>query len=218
MLYFIFSFSLSWHIPLNPLTRSSVHHYPALLFFCLISSCLTLLLFSPLLPFTYSLSTSSLTLLWPFTPSSSFHSFIPKLPPFFFFSQPSCHLLFFSCSSCSYPSLSHLPLLLFCCVSCFSWCLTKHGVCIGKMPPNMACRQRHHWVWSGISYQMSLSPRQPSLLSRENRSPLWWPVTQLHTQTHTCTHNPHRLSNCRFCCFNCFVWSADVSCFRQQKI
>lgn len=68
----------------------------------------------------------------------------------------------------------------------FSWCLTKHGICIGKVPQNMACCQRRRWKWSGISYQMSPWPHQPSLLSRENRSPLWLPMTHTYTQTHVC--------------------------------
>ncbi len=132
------------------------------LFFCLISSCLTLLLLSPPLPFASTLSTSSLTLLWPFTPSSSFHSFIPDSPP-----VPDSFPLFFPSILSSpplFPFILFLPLpfppssppVLLC--QLFSWCLTGHGVCIGKMPQNMACRQRHHWAWSGISYQMSLWP------------------------------------------------------------
>lgn len=73
--------------------------------------------------------------------------FYPETPSF-----PDCFLDFF-------PSiLSSPPLLLFTLflplpfpASCppvllcqpFSWCLTKYGVRIGKMPQNMACRQRH---------------------------------------------------------------------------
>lgn len=107
------------------LVSQSTHSSPSLFppsptqFFCLISFCLTLLLPSPLLPFTSSLSTSSLTLT---IYSSLFHSFIPKLPPsptsFFTFSRPSCHLLLFCRSSCSYPPPDS-PILssCSCCVS-----------------------------------------------------------------------------------------------------
>lgn len=96
------------------------------------------------------------------------------------------HSVMFSSSSAHSvhtPPLSHHPLppVLLCQLS--SQCLTKQGIRIGKMPQNMARRQRHHWEQSGIFYQMSLSPRQPSLSSRANRSPLWRPVT-LTTHTH----------------------------------
>lgn len=77
-------------------------------FFCLISSCLTLLC---CLRFP---STSSLTLLWPFTLSSSFTLFAWNsllLRPLFSFSCPSYHLFLFSTSSCF--TLLHLPTLLF---------------------------------------------------------------------------------------------------------
>lgn len=149
-------------------------------FFCLISSCLTLLC---CLRFP---STSSLTLLWPFTLSSSFTLFAWNsllLRLLFSFSCPSYHLFLFSTSSCfTCPPSSSLFLL----GQQFSWCLTKHGISIGKVPQNMACCQRRRWKWSGISYQMSPWPHQPSLLSRENRSPLWLPMTHTYTQTHVC--------------------------------
>lgn len=104
---FLISFLLSFLPHSSHLFSQSTHSSPFLLSLLLLShfllshSPVTL----PLLPFTSSLSTSSLTLLRPFTLSSPFHSFIPKLPslPFFSFSRPSCHLLLFSHSFCSYP-------------------------------------------------------------------------------------------------------------------
>lgn len=156
------------------------HHQSTLLFLCLISCCLTLLCCP-----SHSLSTSSVAFLWPFTPSRFIlPSFIPKLITSlnhsFICSHPPSHVVFsFPSHSCP-PS----PICWRSAVSAVLPVLTKCGADIGKMPQNMACRRRHHGEWIDIFYQMSLSPDQPSLSSRGNRSAFWHPVT--HTG-----HTPH---------------------------
>lgn len=142
---------------------------------CLMSCCLTLLCCP-----SHSLFTSYVALLWPFTLSFPLLSLNLLLPWIISSSFPIHLLMLFSAPL---PFLPPSPICWCSAVSATLPVLTKCGADIGKMPQNMAGRQRHHEERTDIFYQMSLSPDQPSLSSRGNRSAFWHPVTHTgHTQ------------------------------------
>lgn len=219
MLYFIFSFSLSWHIPLNPLTlfllstitllsSSSVSFPPVSL------SCYSLLCCPSHPHFPPHLSLCSDHLLHPhhFT-LLSLNSLLSSPFPI----HPVT-----SSSSPVHPVLSPpFPTFL---SSCSAASAVSPGVWINMASVLEKCPK----IWPVVRDIIKRGVAFPTKCHCRHANPRYWAEridhlydgrwhnrTHRHTHAHT-THIDFAIVGFnQFGCFSCFVWSADVSCFRQ---